>query len=60
MTLKRETVLAIDRGSKYVGLAYCDTNSDVIFPVGYLLNDQMTFFNISDMIRSYNVRKIVV
>lgn len=60
MTVKRETILAIDRGSKYVWVAYCDTNSDVIFPVGYLLNDQMTFFNISDMIHSYNVRKIVI
>lgn len=60
MTIKRETILAIDRWSKYVWLAYCDVNSEVIFPLGYLLNDQMTFFNISEIIHTYTVRTIVI
>lgn len=60
MTIKRETTLAIDRWSKYIGVAYSDNTSDIIFPLWYLLNDQMAFFNISDIIHSYNVRKIII
>jgi RNase H-fold protein (predicted Holliday junction resolvase) len=57
---KQESILAIDRGSRYVGLAYKNTDSEVIFPIGYLLNDQMIFFNIADLIVRYHVVKIMI
>lgn len=57
---KQKSVLAIDRWSKYVGLAYQIIGQEVIFPVGYLLNDQMIFFHIAEIIEKHNVSTIVV
>ncbi len=57
---KQESILAIDRWSKYVGIAYKNTDNAVIFPVGYLLNDQMIYFNIADLIVRYHVVKIMI
>jgi len=57
---RQESILAIDRWSKYVGLAYKNNDSEVIFPIGYLMNDQMIFFHIGDMLTRYNVRKIMI
>ena len=53
-------ILAIDRWSKYVGLAYKNIDNDVIFPIGYLMNDNMIFFHIGDMLTRYRVRKIMI
>ncbi|MDR2540814.1 MAG: hypothetical protein LBD11_03350 [Candidatus Peribacteria bacterium] len=57
---KESTVLGIDRGSKYIGLAYSPLSSEIIFPVGYLLNDQMIYFHIADLIQRYGVKTIVL
>ncbi len=57
---RQESILAIDRWSRYVGLAYKNNDSEVIFPIGYLMNDQMIFFHIGDMLTRYNVRKIMI
>lgn len=54
------TILAIDRGSKYIGLAYAPMNNDIIFPIGYLMNDQMIYFHIADLIKRYGVKTIVL
>jgi RNase H-fold protein (predicted Holliday junction resolvase) len=60
MVRKDTTILGIDRGSKYIGIAYAPTNNDIIFPVGYLMNDQMIYFHIADMIKRYGVKTIVL
>ncbi len=60
MSKKTESILAIDRWSKYIGLAYKHTDNAVIFPIGYLLNDQMIYFNIADLIVRYHVVKIMI
>lgn len=57
---KNASVLWIDRGSKYIWVAYAPLSSSVIFPVGYLMNDQMIFFNLADLLKRYNVRTIVL
>lgn len=57
---RKKTTLAIDRGSKYIWLAYAQEGHDVTFPVGYMLNDQMTHFHISDLIERYNVKIILL
>lgn len=59
-TRRPKSVLAIDRWSKYVGLAYQTVGNTVVLPVWYLLNDQMIFFNIADLISRYSVSTIVV
>jgi RNase H-fold protein (predicted Holliday junction resolvase) len=57
---KESTILGIDRGSKYIGLAYSPLSSEIIFPVGYLMNDQMIYFHIADLIQRYGVKTIVL
>lgn len=57
---KKASILWIDRGSKYIGVAYAPLESEIIFPVGYLMNDQMIFFNLADLLKRYNVRTIVL
>ena len=56
----QKSALGIDWWSKYIGVAHTPINSDVIFPVWYLLNDQMIYFHLGDLIRKYHVSKIVV
>lgn len=59
--MKIAHALGIDRGSKYIGLAYTPIeNSDIVFPVGYVMNDEMTYYYIADIIQRYHIRKIVL
>ncbi|MDR3168212.1 MAG: Holliday junction resolvase RuvX [Candidatus Peribacteria bacterium] len=60
MVRTQSTILGIDRGSKYIGLAYSPTDNDIIFPVGYLMNDQMVYFHIGDLIKRHGVKTIVL
>lgn len=42
------------------GLAYTPIeNSEIIFPVGYIMNDEMTYY-IADLIQRYPHQKIVL
>lgn len=60
MTVKSKNILWIDRWSKYIGIAYSPIDQDLCFPVWYLLNDSMIYFNISDVIQRHNIRKIIL
>ncbi len=60
MTIKPKNVLWIDRWSKYIWLAYSPIDQDISFPLWYLLNDKMIYFNISDIIQRHNIRKIIL
>lgn len=57
---KTKSILGIDRGTKYIWLAYALVGSEVIFPVGYILNDKMMYFNIAGIIEKHNVSKIML
>ena len=57
---KQKSILGIDRGTKYIGLAYALPGSDVIFPIGYILNDRMMYFNVAGIIEKHNVGKIML
>jgi len=57
---KQKSILGIDRGTKYIGLAYALQWSSVIFPIGYILNDKMMYFNIAGIIEKHNVGKIML
>ena len=59
--MKTAHALWIDRWSKYIGLAYTPIEkSDIIFPIGYIMNDSMTYYYIADIIQRYHIRKIVL
>ena len=60
MTIKPQNILWIDRWSKYIWVAYAPFDQDVTFPIGYLLNDKMVYFNLWDIIQRHNIRKIVL
>ncbi len=61
MRQKEKNILGIDRGSKYIGLAYINKGaSDMIMPIGYIANDGSAMFNIGDIIARYNIGKIVI
>ncbi|MBP7062089.1 Holliday junction resolvase RuvX [Patescibacteria group bacterium] len=53
-------MLGIDRGSKYIGLAYMTLQDRVPLPIGYIFNDKMTYISIADMIIRYQVNTIVI
>lgn len=57
---KTKAILGIDRGTKYIGLAYALPGSEVVFPIGYILNDQMMYFNIAGIIEKHNIGKIML
>ncbi len=57
---KQTSILGVDRWSRYIWLAYKLQDQAVIFPVGYILNDQMTYFNIAGIIEKHNVSKIMI
>lgn len=57
---KVTNILGIDRWSKYIGLATMAENTNIPMPIWYLLNDQMIYFNISDIIQRNYVKKIVI
>jgi len=60
MTVKPQNILGIDRWSKYIGLAYTPIDWTIIFPIWYLLNDKMIYFNLWDIIHRHNIKKIVL
>lgn len=57
---KNPTILGIDRGSKYIGLAYMTLQERIAMPIGYIFNDKMTYISIADMIVRYQVHTIVI
>ncbi|MEF2176000.1 MAG: Holliday junction resolvase RuvX [Candidatus Absconditabacteria bacterium] len=57
---REKSILSIDWGSKYIGLAYVKENSKVVMPIGYILNDGSVFFNLGDLLMRYRVKNIVV
>ena len=57
---KTKNILGIDRGTRYIWLAYAIAGSEVIFPIGYILNDKMMYFNIAGIIEKHNICKIML
>lgn len=57
---REKSILSIDWGSKYIGIAYVKENSKVVMPIWYILNDGSVFFNLWDLLMRYRVKAIVV
>ena len=60
MARMKKWILWIDWGSKYVGVAYMWEGATIVFPVGYLMNDQVIFFHIGELIQKYHIKTIVL
>lgn len=59
--MKRDTnIIGIDRGSKYIGLAYMSLENRIPMPIGYILNDHMTMPTLADAIVRYRAQGIVI
>lgn len=59
--MKRDTnIIGIDRGSKYIGLAYMSLENRIPMPIGYILNDHMTMPTLADVVARYRAQGIVV
>lgn len=59
--MKRDTnIVGIDRGSKYIGLAYMSLENRIPMPIGYILNDHMTMPTLADVVARYRAQGIVV
>ena len=52
--------LAIDYGSKRIGIAVSDPSKIISFPRGYILNDSNTLKNILSIIKDDVVSKIII
>lgn len=59
MRREKSAILWIDRGSKYIGLAYYDKEK-IIMPIGYILNDKVMLFTLADIIQKYRAKEIIV
>lgn len=53
-------ILSIDRGSRYIGLAYRNERWWNIAPVGSILNDESLLFSLGDIIQRYHIRTVVI
>ncbi len=60
MPKKIKNILWLDWWSHYIGLAYKNEDSNVIMPIGYLINDGMFFFNFADILTRYQITKIII
>ena len=57
---QKSSILAIDRGKKYIGCAYALEGSTIVFPIGYIINDAGVFAALSEQIVRYRVKHIVI
>ena len=53
-------IMAMDRWKKYIGCAYQNVRANMIMPIGYLMNDQTFYYNISDVLARYAIKKIII
>lgn len=57
---QKSSILALDRGKKYIGCAYALEGSSIVFPIGYVINDASAFAAIGEQITRYRVKHIVI
>lgn len=57
---KTTNVLGIDRGSKYIWLAYLTLENRIPMPIWYIFNDHMTMQTLADVVVRYHIQAIVV
>lgn len=53
-------ILWVDRGTKYIGMAYAHPTTNIVFPIGYLMNDPGLFFSIGDVLERYHIGTVVI
>ncbi len=53
-------ILWVDYGTKYIWLAYWNTRSGMVMPIGMLMNDQSLFYWLSDIVWRHHIGTVVV
>ncbi|USN57224.1 MAG: Holliday junction resolvase RuvX [Candidatus Peribacteria bacterium] len=60
MRQKSKNTLGVDWGSKYIGLAYEQGDTHIVFPIGYIINDKDFVRQFGQFLVQYHVGHIVV
>ncbi len=55
-----KNILGVDRWTKYIGFAYRNEKSNMIMPIGYLMNDDSLFFNVGELIGRYFIGTVAI
>jgi len=55
-----KNILGVDRWTKYIGLAYWNEKTNMVMPIGYLMNDDSLFFNVGEIIGRYFIWTVAV
>lgn len=53
-------ILSVDRGTRYLWIAYRNERGKNISPIGSMMNDKSLFFNIWDILGRYRITKLVI
>lgn len=60
MRQKYNNTLGVDRWSKYIGLAYEQWDTQIVFPIGYVMNDKDFIRQFGQFLTQYHVGRIVI
>lgn len=52
-------ILSLDRGSKRIGVAWMDTANNTPLPLGYLINKNTVYSDLSSLIMQYQIDTVV-
>jgi len=53
-------ILAVDWGTKYIGLSYRNERSEAVSPIGSMMNDESLFFNMWDILWRYHITSVAI
>lgn len=56
----RDVLLSLDWGKKYIWAAYRNASINMVMPIGYILNDDMLYYNLRELLHKYKVTTIVI
>lgn len=60
MRTKPHNTLGVDRGSKYVWLAYEQGDTQIVFPIWYMMNDKDIMWQMWQFLTQYRIGHIVM
>ncbi len=60
MRQKYNNTLGIDWGEKYIGLAYEQGDTKIVFPIGYVMNENDVMMQIGQFLMQYHIGHIVL
>ncbi len=58
--MKKTNILAVDYGTKYIGLAYWNERSGMTMPIGTMYNDASLLFDFGAVLERYFIWQVVI